>query len=141
MRSVLPAGRLVEVVIDVGVDVGALLTPGSADALEIVEGDLSDNHSALRAALATNIVDAPYGPIALDDNRQAIVDTFVAQLVLDGDEVVQQTVAIIPGVDQTFGGTYSSDTAPPERDNTPCEAGALPWHGNAIPVIDGVPQD
>ncbi len=110
-------------------------------ALENVDGDLSDNHAALREALSNDTVDAPYGPITLDENRQAIVDTFVAQLVLEGDEVVQKTVAIIPGVDQTFGGTYSTETDPPERDNTSCEPRDLPWHGNAIPVIDGVPQD
>jgi len=111
-------------------------------ALEQVNGDLSDNHAALRDALSNITLDAPYGPITLDENRQAIVDTFVSQLVLnDAGEVVSETVAIIPGVDQTFGGTYSSDTPPPERDNTPCEARDLPWQGNAIPVVDGVPQN
>ena len=107
-----------------------------------VGGDLSDNHSALRAALSGITLDAPYGPLTLDENRQAIVDTFVAQLVLDEEsgEVVQETVAIVPGVDQTFGGTYSSETDPPERDNTPCEEKSLPWQGNEIPVVDGVPQ-
>jgi branched-chain amino acid transport system substrate-binding protein len=111
-------------------------------ALEAAGGDLSDNHAALRDALANNTVDAPYGPISLDENRQAIVDTFVAQLVLDEatGEVGQVTKYIVPGVDQTFGGTYSGDTAPPERDNTPCEQKSLPWQGNLIPVIDGEPQ-
>jgi branched-chain amino acid transport system substrate-binding protein len=111
-------------------------------ALDSVGGDLSDDHAALRDALAGITVDAPYGPISLDENRQAIVDTFVAQLVLDEEsgEVVQTTRYIVPGVDQTFGGTYSSETDPPERDNTPCEAKELPWQGNEIPVEDGVPQ-
>ena len=59
----------------------------------------------------------PYGPVTLDENRQGIIDTFVAQLVLDEEtgEVVQETKYIVPGVDQTFGGTYSSETDPPER--------------------------
>ena len=110
-------------------------------ALDEVGGDLSDDHAALRDALSNITLEAPYGPITLDDNRQAIVDTFVAQLVLDDSgEVVQETVAIVPGVDQTFGGTYSSETDPPERDNTPCEEKSLPWQGNEIPVVDGVPQ-
>jgi branched-chain amino acid transport system substrate-binding protein len=111
-------------------------------ALASVDGDLSNNHEALRGALSSITVDAPYGPLSLDDNRQAIIDTFVAQLVVDeatGD-VVQKTVYIVPGVDQTFGGTYSNDTDPPERDNTPCEQKSLPWQGNLIPVVDGVPQ-
>ncbi len=112
-------------------------------ALEQVGGDLSNNHEALRDALSNITLDAPYGEITLDENRQAIVDTFVAQLVLDEEsgEVVQKTVAIVPGVTQTFGGTYSSDTPPPERDNTPCEPRELPWQGNEIPVVDGVPQE
>lgn len=111
-------------------------------ALEDVGGDLSDNHAALREALSSNTVEAPYGPISLDENRQAISDTFVAQLVLDEStgEIVQETKYIVPGVDQTFGGTFSSDTEPPERDNTPCEEKSLPWQGNLIPVVDGVPQ-
>jgi hypothetical protein len=54
--------------------------------------------------------------------------------------VVQQTVAIVPGVDQTFGGTFGPDTPGPSRDFPPCEARELPWTGNAIPVVDGVPQ-
>jgi branched-chain amino acid transport system substrate-binding protein len=111
-------------------------------ALESTDGDLSNNHEALRASLSTNTVDAPYGPLTLDDNRQAIIDTFVAQLVVDEEsgEVVQKSVYVVPGVDQTFGGTYSSETDPPERDNTPCEQKSLPWQGNMIPVVDGVPQ-
>lgn len=111
-------------------------------ALEEIDGDVGANQEALRGALAGLELDAPYGPITLDENRQAIVDTFVAQLVLDEEsgEIVQQTVAIVPGVDQTFGGTYSSEGDPPERDNTPCEERDLPWQGNLIPVVDGVPQ-
>jgi branched-chain amino acid transport system substrate-binding protein len=111
-------------------------------ALESTDGDLSNDHEALRASLSANTVDAPYGPLTLDDNRQAIIDTFVAQLVVDEEsgEVVQKSVYVVPGVDQTFGGTYSSETDPPERDNTPCEQKSLPWQGNMIPVVDGVPQ-
>ncbi len=111
-------------------------------ALDAVGGDLSDNHAALRAELSSMTVNGPYGDVSLDDNRQGIVNTFIAQLVLDesSGEIVQETVAIVPSVDQTFGGTYSADTAPPERDNTACEPRDLPWHGNLIPVVDGVPQ-
>ena len=111
------------------------------EALDAVGGDLSDNHSALRAELSSMTVDLPYGPVTLDENRQAIVDTAVTQLyVNDAGELDQKTVAIIPGVDQTFGGTFSTETDPPERDNTSCEIRELPWQGNSIPVVDGVPQ-
>jgi branched-chain amino acid transport system substrate-binding protein len=102
----------------------------------------STDPEALQAALAELELDVPYGPVTLDENRQGIIDTFVAQLVVDEEtgEVVQQTKYIVPGVDQTFGGTYSSETDPPERDNTPCEERELPWQGNLIEVVDGVPQ-
>ncbi|MGA9278615.1 ABC transporter substrate-binding protein [Ilumatobacter sp.] len=110
-------------------------------ALEEVGGDISDGQAALQESLAGLELDLPYGSVTLDENNQAIVDTFVAQLVVNDDgEVVQESKYIVPGVDQTFGGTYSSETPPPERDNTPCEEKELPWQGNEIPVVDGVPQ-
>lgn len=109
-------------------------------ALEEVGGDLSDGQAALQEALANLELDVPYGTVTLDENNQGIIDTFVAQLVEEDGEIVQETKYIVPEVDQTFGGTYSSETAPPERDNTPCEEKELPWQGNLIPVVDGVPQ-
>jgi branched-chain amino acid transport system substrate-binding protein len=111
-------------------------------ALEQVGGDLSDNHAALRDALANLELDAPYGSIVLDENRQAITDTWVQQLVEnDAGEIVAKTVAIVPEVDQTFGGTFSADTEPPGRGEPACVAADLPWAGNSIPVVDGVPQE
>jgi branched-chain amino acid transport system substrate-binding protein len=97
--------------------------------------------AALQAALAGLTVDLPYGQVSLDENRSGVVDVGLSRLVVDDDgEVVQETVAIIPGVDQTFGGTFGTDTPPPSRDFPPCEERELPWVGNAIPVVDGVPQ-
>ena len=111
-------------------------------ALEEVGGDLSDDQAALREALGAIELDAPYGAISLDENRQAIVDTSVQQLVLNDDgEIVSQTVALVPGVDQTFGGTFSTETPPPGREDPGCETADLPWVGNAVPVVDGVPQE
>jgi branched-chain amino acid transport system substrate-binding protein len=110
-------------------------------ALNAVDGDLSDDHAALREELSTMTLEVPYGDVTLDENRQGIIDTSVQQLVVEGDEVVSKTVAIIPDVDQTFGGTFSADTPPPSRESPACEARDLPWVGNAIPVVDGVPQE
>ena len=109
-------------------------------ALNEVDGDLSDNHAALNEALANMTLEGPFGTVTLDENRQAIIDTTVQQLVLDGDEVVSKTVSLIKGVDQTFGGTFSTTTPPPGREAPACEARELPWVGKAIPVVDGVPQ-
>jgi branched-chain amino acid transport system substrate-binding protein len=107
-------------------------------ALEATGGDTSPE--ALQGALAELELDLPYGTVALDENRSGIVDTYVAQLVDRDGEIVQETRYIVPGVDQSFGGTFSGDTPPPGRDFPGCEAAELPWHGNEIPVVDGVPQ-
>jgi len=111
------------------------------EAMEATGGDISP--AALQGALTGATLDAPYGSIQLDGNNQAIVDTFVQQLVEnDSGEVVAETVAIIPSVDQTFGGVFDETTEPPGQDAPGCEQGAdLPWLGNAIPVINGEPQN
>lgn len=108
--------------------------------LEAVGGDISDP-SALHAAIGGLTLGVPYGDISLDERRSGVVDVGLSQLVVDGaGEVVQETVAIVPGVDQTFGGTFGPDTPSPSRDFPGCEQRDLPWTGKAIPVVDGVPQ-
>ena len=90
-----------------------------AQALEEVDGDLSDDHAAFREALANLELDAPLGTIKLDENRQAIMDNFLQQIVADktGDGVPDvKTIKTIPEVDQTFAGFFSPDTPSPDRD-------------------------
>jgi branched-chain amino acid transport system substrate-binding protein len=109
-------------------------------ALEETGGDASPD--ALQSALADlTLTDMPYGDISLDENRSGIVDVGLSQLVEEDGEIVQKGVAIIPGVDQSFGGTFSTDTPAPSRNFPPCEEADLPWVGNAIPVENGVPQE
>jgi branched-chain amino acid transport system substrate-binding protein len=111
------------------------------EALEAVGGDISDV-DAFHETIAGLTLDLPYGEVSLDENRSGIVDVGISRLALDeSGEVVQETVAIVPGVDQTFGGTFGPDTPSPGRDFPPCEERDLPWEGNAIPVVDGVPQN
>jgi len=102
-----------------------------AQALEQVEGDLSDDHAAFRDALANIELDAPLGTITLDENRQAIMDNFLQQIVEDqtGDGVPDvQTIKTIPQVDQTFAGFFSPETPSPDRTNPACEeAEPPPW--------------
>jgi branched-chain amino acid transport system substrate-binding protein len=107
-------------------------------ALEATEGDVSPE--ALQSALAEVELDLPYGTVKLDENRSGIVDVGLSRLVEKDGEIVQEAVAIIPGVDQTFGGTFSTDTPAPGRDFPECVEADLPWVGNAIPVEGGVPQ-
>ncbi|MGB7861615.1 MAG: ABC transporter substrate-binding protein [Acidimicrobiia bacterium] len=111
-------------------------------ALEEVGGDISDDHAALQNALANLTVEGPYGPISLDENRQAIVDSQVRQLTLSDDGTLTlKTVALVPGVTQDFGGSFSKEGGMPSRDIPLCEVRDLPWVGNSIPVIDGEPQN
>jgi branched-chain amino acid transport system substrate-binding protein len=102
-----------------------------AQALEQVDGDLSDGHAAFREALASLELDAPLGTIKLDENRQAIMDNFLQQIVEDnnGDGVPDvRTIKTIPEVDQTFGGFFSPETPSPDRTNPKCEkADPPPW--------------
>jgi branched-chain amino acid transport system substrate-binding protein len=110
-----------------------------AQALEETGGDPAPD--VLQPALAELTLDLPYGDISLDENRSGIVDVGLSQLVEENGEIVQKAVAIIPQVDQTFGGTFSTDTPAPGRDFPPCEKAELPWVGNSIPVVDGVPEE
>jgi len=107
-------------------------------ALEETGGDVA--HETLQDALANLTVELPYGDVSLDENRSGVVDVVLSQLVERDGEVVQESVALIPEVDQTFGGTFGTDTPPPSRDFPPCEESDLPWAGNAIPVENGEPQ-
>jgi branched-chain amino acid transport system substrate-binding protein len=99
------------------------------EALEEVDGDLSDDHAQFRETLAGLELDAPLGTIKLDDNRQAIMDNFLQQIVADntGDGVPDvRTIKTIPEVDQTFGGFFSPDTPSPDRDDPKCETADPP---------------
>jgi branched-chain amino acid transport system substrate-binding protein len=105
-------------------------------ALEEVDGDISDL-DAFWEALSNVEFEAAYGPITLDDNRQAISNNYVKRVVpdKDGDGVPEvETFRRIPDVDQAFGGTFTPETPPPDRSNPECEQRDLPWVGNAEEV-------
>jgi branched-chain amino acid transport system substrate-binding protein len=105
--------------------------------LESVNGDISDQ-SKLQEALVGVTLDAPWGEIKLDENRNGVADNFVKEIVPDtnGDKVPDvKTIVRVPGVEQTFGGTFTADTPPPDRTNPKCEKGNQPaWVGNAEAV-------
>lgn len=107
-------------------------------ALQAVGGDLSGNQNKLQAALGTVQLDAGYGKLKLDENRQAVQDQYVSQLYLQGGKLAIKTVRYIPAVDQTFGGTFSSSTPAPGRTFPPCTKRSLPWLGHYKNVVDGV---
>jgi branched-chain amino acid transport system substrate-binding protein len=110
------------------------------EGLEQVGADISDGQVALQGALGGLQLAGPYGTTTLDGNRQAVQDQYVRQFVLlDDGSLGLATVAVIPAVDQTFGGTFEQGNMP-SRDVPGCEPSDLSWLGNATPVVDGVPQ-
>jgi branched-chain amino acid transport system substrate-binding protein len=94
------------------------------EALNKVNGDLSDNQSKFKAAMAAVVLDAPNGKISLDEDRQAIGTNFVTEVVDDGKgNLVSSVVKIVPDVHQTLG--YPRDVfvkiGAPSRTNPECK--------------------
>ncbi|MGO2746168.1 ABC transporter substrate-binding protein [Microbacterium sp.] len=61
-------------------------------ALAEVDGDLSDDQAAFRDAMQNISYEGPAGPMTLDENRQAIVDNFLTEVVEgpDGSLITEQ---------------------------------------------------
>jgi branched-chain amino acid transport system substrate-binding protein len=110
-------------------------------ALKEVNGDISGGQKDLQDALAKTELDAAYGHIKLDENRQAIQDQFSYQMVVKNGVPQVVTVQKIPEVDQSFGGVFSESTPAPGRAFPPCKKYDLPWLGKEVPVKNGVPQE
>jgi branched-chain amino acid transport system substrate-binding protein len=68
--------------------------------IEESNGDLSDNHSALREALGSTDWMSPTGQITMDDNGQAIVDNFLIEVVEEDGVLVQKNISQATGVRQ-----------------------------------------
>ena len=100
-------------------------TNAMIQALEAVNGDLSDGHAAFRQALMDLELDAPNGKITLDHNRQAIGSNFVTEVVEVGNgELATQLVAKIDGVSQTLGldpEVFSAEIGTPSRETPVCK--------------------
>src|SRR5580698_6635662 len=78
-------------------------TQALMEALQKVNGDLSDGQKKLRETLNTLVIQAPNGEIKLDSNRQAIGTNFVTEVVEEKGNLVSKVVAVIPNVSQTLG--------------------------------------
>jgi branched-chain amino acid transport system substrate-binding protein len=107
-------------------------TWGLIKGLQAVKGNIGGGQKALQKALAKVKLNTPYGPLHLDKNRQAVINTFYQQLFVKNGKLAIKTVGEVPGVDQTFGGTYSSSTPAPGRNFPPCVKKHLPWQGKEI---------
>jgi branched-chain amino acid transport system substrate-binding protein len=79
-------------------------TQAMLQALDKVNGDLSDGHKKFREALTTLVLDAPNGQMKLDSNRQATGTSFVTEAVKDANgDLVSKVVQVVPNVNQTLG--------------------------------------
>jgi branched-chain amino acid transport system substrate-binding protein len=99
--------------------------------LQKVKGDISGGQKALQKAMAKISVVDPNGyRLKLDNNRQAIGDTFVAQLFDNNGTLGVKTVYKVVGVPQTFGGAFSPTKPAPSGTSPACAKsadGTIPW--------------
>jgi branched-chain amino acid transport system substrate-binding protein len=80
-------------------------TKALLEGLEQVKGDVTNNHAALRSLLARLELKTPTGLVRLDENRQAIADIFVTEVIKTADGLSTKVVKIIPQVNQQLGMT------------------------------------
>src|SRR4051812_42501881 len=113
-------------------------TWGLLNGLKAAGGNISGGQKKLQAAIKKVKLETPYGPLHLDKNNQAVINVFYQQLYEKGGKLAVKTVGEIPGVDQTFGGTFSTSTPAPGRTNPQCVKRSLPWIGKTIhPPVTG----
>ena len=113
-------------------------TWGLLAGLKAVKGDISGGQKALQAAIGKVKLATPYGPLTLDKNRQAIINVFYQQLLLKDGKLAIKTVGAVPGVTQTFGGSFSASTPAPGRTAPACVKRSLPWIGKETkPPVTG----
>ncbi len=100
-------------------------TLAAIQGINAVNGDLSDGHKALHAALSSNPLDTPLGTVTLNENRQATGTVFITEVV-EGDDGNLKTVLVAKtdGVNQTLGMTADEFRAMglPSRDTPDCNA-------------------
>jgi len=85
----------------------------------------TDGRSGLEAELRRLRLDLPGGSIRLDRNRQAVRDGYLSKIVVHRGKPTLAPVAVVPHVEQTFGGLLSS-APPPGPDSQQCRRGSPP---------------
>lgn len=93
------------------------------EALNQVNGDLSDGQKKFREALDKLELDTPTGKVKLDENRNAIADIFLTEVVEGPDgNLLNKVVKVIPQVDQALNMDREKFLAlgPVSRDNPDC---------------------
>ena len=106
----------------VGYYVAAL---AAIDALNEINGDLSDGQVKFRTALADDPLDTPLGPVSLNENRQATGTVFINEVKDDGAGGLKNVmVSKVENVNQTLGMTAEQFKAMglPSRETPDCKA-------------------
>ncbi len=79
-------------------------TKAAFEALNQVNGDLSNGQEKYKEALSKLVLDSPVGKIALDSNRQAIAPNFITEVTKDANgDLVNKVVEKIDSVNQQLG--------------------------------------
>jgi branched-chain amino acid transport system substrate-binding protein len=102
-----------------------IATLAAIDALNEVDGDLSDGHASFRAALSDGELATPLGTVTLNENRQATGSVFINEVVDDGQGgLTSEFRGRVDNVTQTLGMTADEFRAMglPSRDTPDCAA-------------------
>lgn len=100
-------------------------TLAAIDALNEIDGDLSDGQAKFRAALADDPLETPLGSVSLNENRQATGTVFINEVQDDGAGGLKNVmVGKVEDVNQTLGMTAEEFRAMglPSRDTPDCAA-------------------
>jgi hypothetical protein len=98
-----------------------------ASALEATGGEVGEGHQELRSALGQLVLDAPQGKVRLDGNRQAIAQISLEKIVDTGSGKGElQTIRVIDGVDESYGGIFTGKTPSPSWATPACKKGKPP---------------
>jgi ABC-type branched-subunit amino acid transport system substrate-binding protein len=102
-----------------------LATKAALQALDEVNGDLSDGQKKFKEALSNLQLQSPLGLITLNENRQAIGPVFISEVVDDGQGGLKnEFIKRIDGVTQTLGLTpeqFNDMVGLPSRETVDCE--------------------
>lgn len=100
-------------------------TLAAIQALNAVDGDLSDGQNAFREALASTPLETPLGTVELNENRQASGTVYINEVVEGpGGTLVNKMVGKAENVNQTLGMSADDFRAMglPSRDTPDCAA-------------------
>jgi branched-chain amino acid transport system substrate-binding protein len=96
-------------------------------ALGAAGADLSGGQRRFRRALATTVMNAPYGRLRLDSNRQAIAPNYLMRIGTDG-AAPHTTIRKLDAVEQSFGGRFRVGGPVASRTQPACaRADPPPW--------------